>query len=254
VSGDVRAHEVLGRGLRAFLFDLDGVVTDTAAVHAHAWKRLFDVFLTERAGGGEFAPFRLPDDYFRYVDGKPRYDGVRDFLASRGLTLPEGAADDPPDRPTVHGLGNRKDRLFNAVLDEEGVRVFESSVALIRQLRRRGTATACVTSSRNGRGVLARTGLLADFDTIVDGTDIAREGLRGKPAPDSFLVAAARLGVPAGQGAVVEDAVSGIAAGKAGLFGLVIGVDRGVGSEALRTAGADLVVQDLAELLPAASI
>lgn len=245
MAGEVR---VADHRLRAFLFDLDGVITDTAAIHAVAWKRLFDGFLAERAGDA-YEPFRLPEDYHAYVDGKARYDGVQSFLDARSIELPNGEPSDVAGRETVCGLGNRKDDLFNAVLDERGVEVFDGSVRLIEALRDRHVATACVSSSKNCRPVLARCDLLGLFDTIIDGTDIER-GIAGKPAPDSFLRAASDLGVPPAAAAVVEDALSGVAAGRAGDFGLVIGVDRGAGGDALLARGADLVVGDLDELLP----
>ena len=253
MAADVHLVEALVRvadgELRAFLFDLDGVITDTAATHAAAWKRLFDRFLEERARGGTFDPFRLSEDYHAYVDGKARYDGVMSFLAARGIELARGDPSDPIDRDTVCGLGNRKDELFNAVLEERGVRVFDGTVRLINHLREREVAIACVSSSKNCRSVLARSGLLGLFDTIIDGLDI-EQGLAGKPAPDSFVKAAANLGVRPPAAAVVEDALSGVAAGRAGGFGLVIGIDRGAGPTALRAQGADLVVDDLGELLP----
>ena len=241
--------DLLTSGLEAILFDLDGVITDTAALHAAAWQRLFDDFFETYAGEAQDrSPFRLPEDYVAYVDGKPRYQGVRSFLRSRGIELPWGHPADPPDAATVCGLGNRKNRLFSALLDERGVEVFESTIRLIRALRARGVKTACVSSSRNCRPVLERAGLVELFDAIYDGTDLAREGVPGKPDPSMFLRAAQLLAVAPGQAAVVEDAVSGVAAGRAGGFALVIGIDRGSGREALLRAGADVVVEDLAEL------
>lgn len=241
--------EVLGRGIKAFLLDLDGVVTHTAAIHARAWKRLFDEFLSGLEGDPErLGPFRLPEDYLAYVDGKPRYEGVRSFLQSRGIDLPWGDARDAPDDRTICGLGNRKNRYFNEVMAEQGVEVFPTTVALIRALRARGIKTACVSSSKNCRPVLERAGITALFDVIFDGRDLEREGLAGKPRPDAFLRAAERLGVAPAESAVVEDAVSGVEAGRAGAFRLVIGVDRGAGRETLLAAGADVVVADLAEL------
>lgn len=239
--------------IEAVLFDLDGVVTRTAALHAAAWKRLFDGFLAARAGGGAFAPFRLPEDYVAHVDGKPRYEGVAAFLASRGIALPFGDPADPPGEDTVCALGNRKNRMFAEVLDEKGVEVFEGTLALVRALRAAGVAAACVSSSKNCRPVLERAGIADLFDVVFDGNDLAREGLRGKPHPDSFLRAAARAGVAPERAAVVEDAVVGVAAGRAGGFGLVVGVDRGAGRQALLDGGADLVVSDLSELSVARS-
>ena len=242
---------VLGTVIKAVLFDLDGVVTDTAALHARAWQRLFDEFL---AAEGEYArsgPFRLPEDYVAYLDGKPRYEGVRSFLASRGIDLPWGNPDDPPDARTVCGLGNRKNRYFHEVLGEEGVEVFPSTVALIRALRARGIKTACVSSSKNCRPVLERAGIIDLFDLVFDGRDLENAGLPGKPRPDMFLRAADRLGVAPAEAAVVEDSVSGVEAARAGRFGLVIGMDQGAGRQALQDAGADVVVSDLADLAAA---
>ncbi len=235
-------------GLKAVLFDLDGVITNTAEVHARAWKQLFDEFLAGREGQAErLGPFRLPEDYIDYIDGKPRYEGVRSFLTSRGINLPWGDRADPPDAPTVCGLGNRKNRYFHRALEEQGVEVFEGSVALIRALRARGIKTACVSSSKNCQTVLERASLTNLFDVIFDGGDLEREGLPGKPQPDAFLRAAVRLGVAPREAAVVEDAVSGVEAGRAGGFKLVIGIDRGAGRKALTAAGADVLVSDLAE-------
>jgi beta-phosphoglucomutase family hydrolase len=241
--------DIFQLGLRAVLFDLDGVVTRTARVHAQAWKRLFDEFLAGCEGDpARLGAFRVPEDYVLYVDGKPRYDGVRSFLLSRGLDLPWGDPGDSPDAPTICGLGNRKNRFFQMVMAEEGVAVFPSTLALIQALRAQGIRTACVSSSKNGVPVLERAGLADLFDLILDGKDLEREGLPGKPRPDAFLHAAALLGAAPGTTAVVEDAVSGVEAGRAGGFRLVIGVDRGAGREALSRAGADIVVADLAEL------
>ncbi|HDZ75770.1 MAG TPA: trehalose-phosphatase [Aurantimonas coralicida] len=241
----------------AAIFDLDGVVTRTARVHAAAWKRLFDEYLKRRAGatGAPFRPF-LDDDYRRYVDGKPRYDGVESFLQSRGIALPPGAATDPPDRETIAGLGNRKNQYFHKSLEKDGVEVFESSVALIRELRACGVKTALVSSSRNARAVLAAAGLTDLFDVCVDGTDAHQLDLKGKPRPDIFLAAAKALGVPPKRAAVFEDAISGVQAGRAGDFGVVVGVDRAGQAAALREAGADIVVADLFDLhlLPIAAI
>jgi len=240
----------LAPNLAAVLFDLDGVVTDTAALHAVAWQRLFDGFLADYAGPGDTAPLKLPDDYLAHIDGKPRLDGVRSFLAARGIDLPEGASGDPPELETVQGLARRKDADFVALLETRGVDVFQGTVALIEELRRRGVGIACVSSSKHCRTVLDAAGLTPLFDVIVDGIDQEREGLGGKPAPDSFLYAARVLGVAADAAAVVEDAVSGVAAGRAGAFAQVIGVDRGAGAAALTQAGADVVVDDLAALRP----
>jgi beta-phosphoglucomutase family hydrolase len=239
--------DLLALDITAFLFDLDGVVTRTAAVHAHAWQQLFDGFLKARAGGDDFTPFRLPEDYIAYVDGKPRYDGVRSFLNSRGIDLPWGDSLDPPDAQTVCGLGNRKDALFAKVMHRDGVEVFKGTVALIQALRARGRKIGCVSSSKNCRPVLEQAGLISLFDAIVDGNDLEHAHLAGKPAPDSYLRGAALLAAAPERAAVIEDAVAGVAAGRAGSFALVIGADRGAGRAALLAAGADLVVGDLAE-------
>lgn len=237
-------------GFDAVLFDLDGVLTSTAKQHFAAWKATFDDFLraaAQREGAG-FEPFEQ-DDYLQHVDGMPRFDGVRNFLAARAISLPEGGVDDPPDAQTVHGLGNRKNDLVNEIIEQQGVEVFDGSVALVRELRARGVATAVVSSSRNCLAVLTAAGIVDLFDARVDGEVAAELGLPGKPAPDTFLEAARRVGVKAAQAGVVEDALSGVQAGRAGGFGLVVGVDRAGQAEALRSAGADLVVEDLAELL-----
>jgi beta-phosphoglucomutase family hydrolase len=228
----------------AVLFDLDGVITPTSEVHRRAWAQMFDEFLAAR---GE-PPYR-DADYFAYIDGKPRLDGVRSFLASRGIELPEGAAHDPPEAETVHGLGTRKNAVFARVLSEAGVEPYPGSVRLLDELGRTNMKFAVVSSSRNAPGVLTAAGLADRFTDVVDGSVAAARGLAGKPAPDTFLAAADDLGVPKERAIVVEDAISGVEAGRAGGFGLVIGVDRGVGEAALREHGADVVVRDLAELL-----
>ncbi len=234
----------------AVLFDLDGVITSTAEQHFLAWKQTFDDFLRDRADrlDERFEPFQR-DDYNRHVDGVPRYDGVRNFLASRGVHLEEGAPSDPPEAETVHGLGNRKNDLVNEIIREQGVEPYEGSVALLRQLRRRGIKTALVSSSRNALTVLRAAGIEELFDARVDGEVAAELGLRGKPAPDTFLAAAQRLAVPPERAVVVEDALSGVEAGRDGGFGLVIGVDRVGQAQAQRDHGANLVVSDLAELV-----
>jgi len=237
-----------GSGLKASLFDLDGVVTRTARVHARAWKRLFDEFLAQRQGDpAQLGPFRLPEDYVAHVDGKPRYEGVQSFLLARGIDLPWGDPSDSEDAQTVCGLGNRKNRYFNEVMEEDGVEVFEGTVALIEALRAKGIKIACVSSSKNCIPVLERTGLVDLFDATFDGRDLEREQLPGKPRPDAFLRGAALLGIPPAEAVVVEDAISGVEAGRAGNFKLVIAVDRGAGRDALLAAGADVVVDDLAE-------
>ena len=232
----------------ACLFDLDGVLTDTAAVHNRAWTEMFDAYLAERAErlGGEFVPFDPDSDYPRYVDGRPRADGVRAFLASRGIELPDGTPDDPPDAQTVHGLGNRKNELLLRAIDRAGVRVFVGSRASLVAARVR---RAVVSSSANTRQVLDVTGLAQYVEVVVDGITVRSEHLRGKPAPDTFLAAADRLGVGPDRAAVFEDATSGVEAGRAGRFRCVVGVDRIGHAAELRARGADVVVTDLAELL-----
>jgi len=232
------------RRIEALLVDLDGVVTRTAKVHAQAWKRLFDAFLDRR--GGRWQPFDEVADYRVHVDGKPRYDGVRDFLAARGITLAEGRPADAPGWDTVCALGNMKDGYFQEALAAGGVEVFEATVARLRAAKADGLRLALVSSSRNAGAVLAACGLDDLFEVRVDGIDIDRDGLPGKPKPDMFLRAAARLGVAPARAGVVEDAIAGIAAARAGNFALAIGIDRGGQAEALRAAGADLVVADLA--------
>ena len=231
----------------AALFDLDGVLTPTAEVHMRAWQDLFTDFLTKR--GIVDQPY-VESDYFDYIDGKPRYDGVRSFLASRGITLPDGEVGDSPRTETVCGLGNRKNEFFSAVLRDEGVLPFPGSVALLDFLSGRGTKVAVVSSSRNAPPVLEAAGIADRFEVVVDGNVSAREHLPGKPAPDTFAYAATQLGVPRERAVVFEDALSGVEAGRNGRFGLVVGVDRGAGADRLRESGADVVVADLAELVP----
>jgi beta-phosphoglucomutase family hydrolase len=234
--------------VRACLFDLDGVVTQTAKVHAAAWKEMFDDYLRQRDGAG-FRPFDSHDDYDRYVDGMPRADGVRSFLRSRGIELPEGDPDDPPTAETVNGLGNRKNEVVQRRIRQDGVQVYEGSVRYLHAVRNAGLRTAVVSSSANTAEVLAVTGLTDLFDARVDGQVARERHLPGKPKPDTFLAGAAELGVEPAQAAVFEDALAGVQAGHAGRFGLVVGVDRVGQAEALREHGADVVVQDLAELL-----
>jgi alpha,alpha-trehalase len=237
----------------AILFDLDGVITKTAVLHAAAWKRLFDTYLSELASrtGSPFAPFDLELDYRAYVDGKPRYDGVKSFLASRGLTLPWGTVADTPDKQTIYGLGNRKDEFFEAQLREAGVAVYPSTVQCLRLAKGHQLKTAVVSSSHHCREIIDAAGLTALFDTMIDGHDLDRLKLPGKPAPDTFLEAARRLGVPPEKAVVIEDAQAGVQAGRAGGFGLVIGLNRQDQADALWRHGAEVVVDDLAELLPA---
>jgi beta-phosphoglucomutase family hydrolase len=241
----------LSEDIRACLFDLDGVLTQTAKLHAAAWKQMFDDYLRARAGrsGGEFEPFDPVGDYEQYVDGKPRYEGVSSFLDSRGIQLPEGDAGDSPDAETVHGLGNRKNELVVEMIRHDGVEAYEGSVRYVRSVRAAGLKTAVVSSSANCRDVLAAAGITALFDAVVDGVVAEREHLAGKPAPDTFLEGARLLEEPPPAAAVFEDALAGVEAGRAGGFGLVVGVDRLGQADALRSHGADVVVGDLAELL-----
>jgi beta-phosphoglucomutase family hydrolase len=238
-------------GIRACLFDLDGVLTQTARVHAAAWKEMFDDFLRARSerGGEPFVPFDPVADYDEYVDGKPRYDGVRSFLASRRIELPEGAPTDPPDAETVHGLGNRKNELVLELIEHDGVEVYEGSVRFVRAARAAGLRRAVVSSSANAREVLEAAAIADLFEVRIDGVVAERERLKGKPAPDTFLAAARKLDVPPAEAAVFEDALAGVAAGRTGRFGFVVGINRHDQAEALREHGADVVVSDLAELL-----
>ncbi|MEU3751400.1 beta-phosphoglucomutase family hydrolase [Streptomyces olivoreticuli] len=238
----------LPSGIRACLFDLDGVLTRTATVHAAAWKETFDAFLLARDGAG-FRPFDAVKDYDEYVDGMPRADGVRSFLASRGIELPEGGADDPPERDTVQGLGNRKNALVLQKIKELGVEAYEGSVRYVHAVRTAGLRRAVVSSSANCHDVLIAAGIDDLFEVRIDGLVAAERGLPGKPHPDTFLAAAHDLGVEPGRSAVFEDALAGMDAGRAGRFGCVVGVDRVGQADALRGHGADVVVQDLDQLL-----
>jgi beta-phosphoglucomutase family hydrolase len=241
----------LPHGVTACLFDMDGVVTQTAVVHAAAWKEMFDEFLREyaKSTGTEFVPFDPHADYEAYVDGKPRLDGTRSFLKSRDIDLPEGTPDDQPGTPTIWGLSNRKNDLVLAKLAAGGVQVYQGSITYIRSVREKGISTAIVSSSANTKQVLDSAGIAGLFDVRVDGQIAAERGLRGKPAPDTFLAAAEALKVSAKQAAVFEDALAGVEAGRAGGFALVVGVDRVGQAQQLREHGADIVVQDLVELL-----
>lgn len=237
----------------AVLFDLDGVITPTAEVHMRAWAEMFNVFLSEYAeqhpdSGADTSAY-ADADYFAHVDGKPRYDGVRDFLSARGIDLPEGDQG-TTEPPTVRSLGDRKNDAFNHVLERDGVTAYPGSVALLDHLRDLGTRLAVVSSSANAPSVLEAAGLADRFETVVDGRVAAELGLPGKPAPDTFLHAAAELGATAATSVVLEDAVSGVRAGRAGDFVLVVGVDRGAGSDTLTEAGAHVVVPDLADTVP----
>ena len=238
-------------GIEACLFDLDGVLTRTADVHAAAWKEMFDAYLAERAqrDGSTPTPFVFPSDYTLHVDGKLRQDGVRDFLSSRGIELPEGMPDDPPEAETVNGLGNRKNVLVLEIIHTKGVATYERSVDYVRAVAAAGLRRAVVSASRNCREVLRAAGIEDLFEVRIDGTVAAERGLPGKPAPDMFVAAAAALGVDRTASVVFEDAVSGVAAGRAGGFGFVVGVDRVGHADALRANGADTVVDDLGDLL-----
>jgi trehalose 6-phosphate phosphatase len=247
VTGNPPSLTIAKSKYDAVLFDLDGVVTKTAKVHAAAWKRLFDAYLKKRDGDA-FEPFDVETDYLRYVDGKPRYDGVKSFLESRDIHLPYGSPSDPPDRETICGLGNKKNRYFLTQLEKGWVEVYPTSVDLIRKLRSRDFKTAIVSSSANCGEVLDAAEIADLFDAKVDGVDSEEQGLRGKPAPDIFIEAARRVGVEPQRAIVVEDAISGVEAGKNGRFGCVIGVDRGRQAEDLKSGGADVVVKDLDEI------
>jgi beta-phosphoglucomutase family hydrolase len=240
--------------IRGCLFDLDGVLTDTASVHAAAWKEMFDDFLRQRAASTStpFVPFDAKTDYDLYVDGRTRLDGTRAFLASRGIDLPEGAPDDPPGADTVQGLSNRKNDLVLERLARDGVDVFEGSVRYVRAARDKGLRRAVVSSSANTRQVLEAAHIADLFEARIDGVVIAERHLAGKPAPDTFLAGADALGLTPGESAVFEDALAGVAAGRAGRFSCVVGVDRVGQADELRAHGADVVVRDLAELLDGA--
>jgi beta-phosphoglucomutase family hydrolase len=245
----------------AWLFDMDGVLTDTASVHAAAWKQAFDDFLTKEAThtGKTYAPFDAEEDYEEYVDGEPRDDGVRNFLAARSITLSEGDDDDPSDAHTVKGVGNRKNELFLKALKKDGVKVFDGAVVLVKKLRHNGTKVAVVSASDNTKTALEAAGIIDLFDAVIDGHVVKDLDLKGKPAPDSYLQGAKVLGVQAGSAVVLEDALAGVEAGRAGRFGLVVGVDHHDAPDAhdyadeLRAHGADVVVRSLAELATSGS-
>ena len=238
-------------GVRACLVDLDGVLTQTAKVHAAAWKEMFDGYLRERAAHGreEFTAFDTVDDYDVYVDGKPRYEGVRSFLDSRGIELPQGGSGDAADARTIDGLGNRKNAIVLRMIRSGGVKAYQGSVSYVRAAREAGLRRAVVSSSSNCREVLAAAGIDDLFERRIDGVVAQREQLRGKPAPDMFLAGARALSGAPAQAAVFEDALAGVQAGRAGGFGYVVGVDRIGQARELRKHGADIVVGDLAELL-----
>jgi beta-phosphoglucomutase family hydrolase len=238
-------------GVNTCLFDLDGVLTKTAKVHAQAWKQMFDAYLEERAKrtGEKFVPFDPADDYAEYVDGKPRYEGVESFLASRGIELPRGYPTDSPDSETIDGLGNRKNEIVLQLIHEQGVEAYEGSVRYVKAAVDAGFHRAVVSSSTNCHDVLVAAGIVDLFELRIDGVVAEREHLKGKPAPDTYLAAAEKLGVEPSQAAVFEDALAGVEAGRAGNFGCVVGVDRVGHADALRQHGASIVVEDLAELL-----
>jgi beta-phosphoglucomutase family hydrolase len=251
MADDIRPNLDLPDAITALLFDLDGVLTKTAVVHDKAWKQTFDGFLKKRAEaqGEDFVPFDGDADYNEYVDGKPRYDGVRSFLQSRGIDLPEGDPDDPADAETVCGLGNRKNELVLKLIEEDGVEAYEGSVRFVEAARAAGLRRAVVSSSANCQAVLEAAGIDGLFEARIDGNVADEKHLKGKPAPDTFLAGAAALGVEPAAACVFEDAVSGVEAGAAGNFGHVVGVDRVHHADALRAHGADIVVDDLAELI-----
>jgi beta-phosphoglucomutase family hydrolase len=238
-------------GITACLFDLDGVLTQTAKVHAAAWKQTFDGYLREHAQkhGEQFKEFDLHADYDEYVDGKPRYDGVRSFLTSRGIDLPEGSHDDPPDKETICGIGNRKNEIVLKLIKRDGVDPYEGSVRFVKAAREAGLRRAVVSSSTNCKDVLIAAGIEDLFEQRIDGNVADEQHLKGKPSPDTFLAGAKALGVDPAQATVFEDALAGVQAGRAGKFGYVVGVDRVGQAQALRDHGADVVVKDLDELL-----
>jgi beta-phosphoglucomutase family hydrolase len=238
-------------GVRACLFDLDGVLTKTATVHAAAWQEAFDAYLRERdeRTGDDFVAFDVDADYDRYVDGRSRADGTRSFLKSRGIVLPEGGSDDPPDAETVHGVGNRKNEILLRRIKDDGVEAYDGSVRYVRAAKQAGLRRAVVSSSANCREVLVAVGIENLFEERIDGVTAGRRQLAGKPAPDTFLAAAEALGVQPREAVVFEDALAGVEAGRAGKFGFVVGVDRAGQADALLAHGADLVVGDLADLL-----
>jgi beta-phosphoglucomutase family hydrolase len=238
-------------GIACTLFDMDGVITQTAVVHDAAWKEAFDDFLRKHADqtGERFVPFDPVHDYDDYVDGKPRLDGTRSFLESRGITVPEGTPDDASGKPTLYGISNLKQELLLAKLESDGVQVYDGSVRYLNAARAAGLKTAIVSSSANTQQVLHAAGLQDAFDVRIDAQAAATQHLRGKPAPDTYLAAARALGISADHAAVFEDALAGVEAGRAGSFGYVVGVDRVGQADALRSHGADVVVSDLGELL-----
>jgi beta-phosphoglucomutase family hydrolase len=248
MKDNARSRIRIPEGITTLLFDLDGVLTNTAKVHSEAWKEMFDAYLKEREGD-DFQPFDIGTDYAEYVDGRLRQDGVRAFLESRGIELPEGEADDPADAETVNGLGNRKNELVQTLIREEGVERFEGSVQFLEAAREAGFRTAVVSASKNTEQVLQVTGMTDLFEVRVDGVVAAEYNLAGKPAPDTFVFAAREMAEMPEHCAVIEDAIAGVQAGRDGAFGFVVGVDRVGRAEALQENGADIVVNDLSELL-----
>lgn len=246
-------NQIDWKQFKAALFDMDGVLTRTASLHAMAWKRLFDDFFLARSKGAAFRPFDEQEDYRRYVDGKLREEGVRSFLASRDIKLPEGSPDDSPDSETIAGLSKTKDRYFSMMLEEQGVKLYDDGVAFLHAVRKQGLKTAVVSASRHCKAVLGSVHLLGLFDAVVDGEESRRMQLPGKPNPASFLEAATRLNELPSDTIVVEDALAGVEAGRRGGFGLVIGVDRSNRTEALWAHGGQVVVSDLRSLLPRTS-
>jgi beta-phosphoglucomutase family hydrolase len=242
----------LPEGIGACLFDLDGVLTDTATLHAAAWKQMFDEFLCARAGtgGGDFEPFDPVADYDRYVDGRPRYEGVHSFLKSREIELPQGSPGDPPSAETIDGLGNHKNEIVLQLIHDRGVRAFPGSVRYVHAAASHGLRRAVVSSSTNCRDVLTAAGIQNLFEVIIDGHTAERSHLAGKPAPDTYLAGARALPIEPALAAVFEDALAGVEAGRRGNFGFVVGVDRVGQAEELKARGADVVVRDLADLLP----
>ncbi len=240
-------------GVRVCLFDLDGVLTQTAKVHAAAWKQMFDAYLRDRAErtGTPFVPFDEVKDYDDYVDGRPRYEGVRRFLEARDIEIPEGGPGDPPSAETIHGLGDRKNEIVLRLIREQGVEPYEGSVRYVKAAVQAGLRRAVVSSSTNCRDVLQAAGIEDLFEVRIDGVVAEREHLHGKPAPDTFLAGAKAFGAAPSEAAVFEDALAGVEAGRAGEFGCVVGVDRVGQAEQLRAHGASIVVSDLSELLPA---
>ena len=230
---------------RLVLFDLDGVLTPTADIHMHAWKVMFDTLFEEKGVTAKYTD----EDYFRYLDGKKRDDGVASLLSSRGIVLPLGSPDDPTSADTVWGVGNRKNDVFTQVLEQDGIAPYPGSLVLVDQLLAQGMPMGVVSSSKNAVWVLKAAGLSDKFTVVIDGVVAVHEGLASKPAPDMFLSAAAHFGIPPAEAVVLEDAISGVAAAHAGGFALVIGVDRGAGEQPLRAAGAHIVIRDLAELV-----